>query len=99
MVELHPLTRLEEISFLEQTGKIRKGDKPYLGYRVDKLRILEKRKTRVRRVKEAGETYIAIRGPKTGYNHLTLRATIKSLPKKRKDGQGFEVTVMDGMRL
>lgn len=69
---------------------------PYFGYRVEKLSALEKKKISVRRVKQQGEVYIAIKGPKTGFNHWTLPVTVTGQSEKRKDGHAFEVMVKDG---
>lgn len=69
---------------------------PYFGYRVEKLSSLEKKKISVRRVKQQGEVHIAIKGPKTGFNHWTLPVIVTGQSEKRKDGHAFEVMVKDG---
>ena len=95
MVQLHPLTHLGDISFLEMTRGIQKGDIPYIGFRGGKLpTTLNRKKIAIRRVNKGGETYIAIKGSKTGYSHWTLLAEMMSIAEKRKDGHAFDVGVV-----
>ncbi len=95
MVQLHPLTQLGNISFLEMTRGVQKGDIPYIGYRGGKLpSTLNRKRISIRRVSKAGETYIVIRGSRTGYSHWTLLAVVMSTAEKRKDGHAFDVAVV-----
>ncbi len=95
MVQLHPLTQLGNISFLEMTRGVQKGDIPYIGFRGGKLpSTLNRKRISIRRVSKAGETYIAIKGSRTGYSHWTLLAVVMSTAEKRKDGHAFDVAVV-----
>ncbi len=95
MVQLHPLTHLGNISFLEMTRAVQKGDIPYIGYRGGKLpSTLNRKRISIRRVSKAGETYIAIKGSRTGYSHWTLLAVVMSIAERRKDGHAFDVVVV-----
>lgn len=100
MVELHPLIRLGDTSFLEHVKEIKKGIKQYKGSPGKRLvSTLERKKITIEKETEDGETYIVIRGPKTGYNHWTLEAQIKTRPKKVKDGHYFTVDVLSGTQV
>jgi hypothetical protein len=95
MVELHPLTRLGNSSFLAMTREIQKGDTPYVSNLGGKLpSILGRKKIAIRRVHREGETYIVIKGPRTGYSHWTILAVVMSIAEKRRGGHAFDVAVI-----
>ncbi len=95
MVQLHPLTRLGGISFLEMTRGVQKRDIPFIGHRGGKLpSTLNRRKISIRRVDKEGEPYIAVKGSRTGFSHWTLLAVVMSVAEKRKDGHVFDVAVV-----
>ena len=100
MVELHPLTRLGSISFLKMTRSIQKGDTPYVGYRGGRLALtLNKMKIAIRRIEKANKAFIAIKGPKSSYNHWTVLAVVTGIAERRRDGHAFDVAVVhrDGL--
>lgn len=100
MVELHPLTRLDDKSFLDHVKAVEKGKKKYKGSDGKRLTsTLEKKKITIQKETEDGESYIVIRGPKTGFNHWTLQATVKTTPKKARDGHYFAVDVLSGAKV
>ncbi|MCH7570892.1 MAG: hypothetical protein IH919_10060 [Deltaproteobacteria bacterium] len=95
MVEIHPLTRLGSISFLSMTREIQKGGDPYVSYLGGKISsTLNKRRITIRRVQKAGETYLAIKGPRTGYDHWTVLAVVMSIAEERRGGHAFDVGVI-----
>ncbi len=100
MVELHPLTRLDNQSFLDHVKAIKKGANQYEGSQGKRLAsTLERKKITIQKETEDRKAYIVIRGPKTGYNHWTLDTTVKMKPQKVKDGHRFKVDVLSGSRV
>jgi hypothetical protein len=97
MVELHPLTRLGETSFLEMTKRITKGDQPYVGFKAGQLAAnLGKKTITIRRATKGGETYIVMKSPSIKFNHWSFRARVLDSSEQRPDGHVFEVAVLDG---
>jgi hypothetical protein len=95
MVELHPLTAIGNISFLNMTRDVQKGDTSYLGYRGGKLpTTLNKMKISVRRVKKADEVYISIKGTKSRYSDWTILVVVMGIAEQRNGGHAFEVAVV-----
>ena len=71
-----------------------------MGYRGSRLALtLNKKKIAIRRIKRSKEVFIAIKGPKSAYNHWTALAVVTSVAEKRRDGHAFDVAVVHRDRL
>ena len=100
MVELHPVTRIGPLDFSEHVREIRKGNQRYRGSQTSRLKAALGGKTiTIEREEENGERYIVIQGPKTGYNHWTLNAIVRSPPRPVADGHSFSVDVVYRRRI
>ena len=95
-VELHPLVRVGSLDFASHIKRIQDAGDTFAGYGADRLPTILNKKLTVQRISIQGESYVRIKGTKTGNNHWDLRARVVGAPEALADGTRVRVDILDG---
>jgi len=95
-VELHPITRIGSLNFLDHFQRIAEGNQVFGGYGVPQLQTVLGKKITIQRITVDGEPYVRIQGTKTGFNHWTLRARVQGTPESLPDGLRLHLDMLSG---
>lgn len=95
-VELHPLIRVGSLDFTGHVKRIQEGSEEYRGYGPVELQTVLNKKLTIQRMMVQGESYVRLKGTKTGYNHWNLRARVVEPPEALADGTRVRLDVLDG---
>ncbi len=95
-VELHPLIRVGSLDFSGHIKRIQEGSEEYRGYGPAELGMVLNKKLTIQRIMAQGESYVRLKGTKTGYNHWNLRARVVETPEALVDGTRVRLDVRDG---
>ena len=94
--ELHPLVRIGSLDFTSHIKRIEQGGNVFTGYGPAQLATILNKNLTIQRITDQGETYVRVKGQKTGNNHWDLRARVVTAPEALADGTRVRVDVLDG---
>lgn len=95
-VELHPLVRVGSLDFTGHIKRITQGGNAYTGSGATRLPTIINKTLTIQRITNQGESYVRIRGTKTGYNHWNLRARIVGTSEALSDGTRIRLDILNG---